>query len=144
MAEKFSTLQTVSSNDFILQKVTFIELPDAPCYAPGIAPGLFFITPKLIGCNIFVAHDVGLHKYWVIRISGKNPHKPPDLTRKPTRDKLNTVSKKCLNIAFYVFTYLLNRLRLDSSNPAKTTSIGAGQEEIRKVNRAYSNEQIRF
>ena len=55
----------------IFQKVTFIELPDAPIHTPGIAPGIFFITPKLIGCNIFVAHDEGLHKDWIIRVSVK-------------------------------------------------------------------------
>lgn len=35
-----------------------------------------------MGCNIFVAHDDGLHKYWVIRISAKNPHKPPALNKR--------------------------------------------------------------
>ena len=51
------------------QKVSFIELPDTPTHAPKY----FFITPKLIGCNIFVAYDVELHKYFVIRVSGKTP-----------------------------------------------------------------------
>ena len=54
--------------------MTFIELPDAPIHTPGIAPGIFFITPKLIGCNIFVAHDEGLHKDWIIRVSVKANH----------------------------------------------------------------------
>ena len=44
-----------------------------------------------MGCNIFVAHDVGLHKYWVVRISAKNPHKPPDLNRIPSKDKITKV-----------------------------------------------------
>ena len=42
------------------------------------------VTPKLVGCNIFVAHDPGLHKFWVLRISGKDPQKPPDLGKKVT------------------------------------------------------------
>ena len=51
------------------------ELPSAPLYTPGIAPGLFFVTPRLAGCNIFVAHDPAIHKYWILRISSKNPCK---------------------------------------------------------------------
>ena len=43
------------------------ELPSAPLFTPGIAPGLFFATPKLAGCNIFVAHDPAIHKYWILR-----------------------------------------------------------------------------
>ena len=93
----------ISFKLFFPQKITFIELPDASTYAPGIAPGLFFITPKLMGCNIFVAHDVGLHKYWVVRISAKNPHKPPDLNRIPSKDKITKVcimqAEKCSTIS---------------------------------------------
>ena len=58
-----------------------MELPSASVYSPGVAPGMFFVTPKLVGCNIFVAHDPGLHKFWVLRISGKNPQRPPDLAK---------------------------------------------------------------
>ena len=43
------------------------ELPSAPLFTPGIAPGLIFSTPKLAGCNIFVAHDPAIHKYWILR-----------------------------------------------------------------------------
>ena len=56
-----------------------------------------------MGCNIFVAHDVGLHKYWVVRISAKNPHKPPDLNRIPSKDKITKVcimqAEKCSTIS---------------------------------------------
>ena len=67
-----------------MQKVSFIELPDAPIYTPGIAPSVFFITPKLISCNIFVAHDINLHKYWVIRISEKSAAQQPSLEEDST------------------------------------------------------------
>ena len=40
---------------------------------------MFFVTPRLAGCNIFVAHDPSIHKFWVLRISSKNPYLPPDL-----------------------------------------------------------------
>ena len=40
--------------------MTFIELPEASVLTPGLAPGFFFVTPKLTGCNIFVAYDKGL------------------------------------------------------------------------------------
>ena len=52
---------------YLSQNVLFMELPSAPLFTPGIAPGLFFVTPKLAGCNIFVAHDPAIHKYWVLR-----------------------------------------------------------------------------
>ena len=39
--------------------MTFIELPEASVLTPGLAPGFFFVTPKLTGCNIFVAYDKG-------------------------------------------------------------------------------------
>ena len=31
----------------LAQKVTFTELPESPVLTPGIAPGNFFVTPKL-------------------------------------------------------------------------------------------------
>ena len=52
---------------YLSQNVLFMELPSAPLFTPGIAPGLFFVTPKLAGCNIFVAHDPAIHKYWILR-----------------------------------------------------------------------------
>ena len=55
--------------------MTFVELPEATVLTPGLAPGFFFVTPKLSGCNIFVAYDSGLHKHWIIRVSAKNAHK---------------------------------------------------------------------
>ena len=39
--------------------ITFIELPSLSVHASGFATGLFFVTPNLVGCNIFVAHDPG-------------------------------------------------------------------------------------
>ena len=48
-----------------------------------------------------MAHDVGLHKYWVVRISAKNPHKPPDLNRIPSRDKITKVWEKIYHIILY-------------------------------------------
>ena len=85
--------------NYLSQNILFIELPSAPLFTPGIAPGLFFATPKLAGCNIFVAHDPAIHKYWILRwvqgrkyylaavnqifsrISSKNPYLPPDLEK---------------------------------------------------------------
>lgn len=64
---------------YLTQNILYLELPNASLHAPGVAPGLFFVTPRLVGCNIFIAHDPGLHKFWVLRISGKDPHRPPDL-----------------------------------------------------------------
>ena len=60
------------------QKVSFIELPDTPTHAPNY----FFITPKLIGCTISVAYDEALHKYFVIRVSGKTPETEEDKKEK--------------------------------------------------------------
>ena len=42
---------------------------------PGLAPGFFFVTPKLSGCNVFVAYDSGLHQHWIIRVSAKDNQK---------------------------------------------------------------------
>ena len=56
-----------------------MDLPDSTIHAAGIVPGLFLMTPKLTACNIFVAYDSGLHKFFVFRVGGRNPHKPPDL-----------------------------------------------------------------
>ena len=63
----------------ILQDVTMMELPDSTMHTAGVVPGLFLLTPKLTACNIFVAYDSGLHKFFVMRVGGRNPHKPPDL-----------------------------------------------------------------
>ncbi|TRY72044.1 hypothetical protein TCAL_10860 [Tigriopus californicus] len=63
----------------IYKNILYMELPSASLCTPGVAPGVFFVTPRLLGCNIFVVHDPGLHKFWVLRISGKNPQKPPDI-----------------------------------------------------------------
>jgi len=84
---------------FSFQKVTFIELPDAPIHTPGIAPGIFFITPKLIGCNIFVAHDEGLHKDWIIRVSVK-ANNPRGVSHKTTEFSLVSVVTKYCVVSF--------------------------------------------
>ena len=72
----FSVQYTLYS---ILQDVTMMELPDSTMHTAGVVPGLFLLTPKLTACNIFVAYDSGLHKFFVMRVGGRNPHKPPDL-----------------------------------------------------------------
>ena len=56
-----------------------MELPESIVHTAGIVPGLFMLTPKLTACNIFVAYDLGLHKFFVMRVGGRNPHKPPDM-----------------------------------------------------------------
>ena len=56
-----------------------MELPESIAHTAGIVPGLFMLTPKLTACNIFVAYDLGLHKFFVMRVGGRNPHKPPDM-----------------------------------------------------------------
>ncbi len=38
-----------------------MELPSLSVHASGFATGLFFVTPNLDGCNIFLAHDPGLN-----------------------------------------------------------------------------------
>ena len=70
-----------------------MELPDTALHTAGIAPGLFFMTPKLTGCNIFVAHDPGMHKFYVFRVGGKHPHKPPDMN-----NNTNKVFMKWLHV----------------------------------------------
>ena len=65
--------------NFISQDVTMMELPESIAHTAGIVPGLFMLTPKLTACNIFVAYDLGLHKFFVMRVGGRNPHKPPDM-----------------------------------------------------------------
>ena len=88
----------------IFQKVTFIELPDAPIHTPGIAPGIFFITPKLIGCNIFVAHDEGLHKDWIIRVSVK----ANNTSTRGNKSELSLVSNFHLQIQVLLYGLLSN------------------------------------
>jgi hypothetical protein len=44
-----------------MQVITFMELPSLSVHASGFATGLFFVTPNLDGCNIFLAHDPGLN-----------------------------------------------------------------------------------
>ena len=52
-----------------------MDLPEASVLTPGLAPGFFFVTPKLSGCNVFVAYDSGLHQHWIIRVSAKDTQK---------------------------------------------------------------------
>jgi len=73
---------------------------DAPIHTPGIAPGIFFITPKLIGCNIFVAHDEGLHKDWIIRVSVK-ANNPRGVSHKTTEFSLVSVVTKYCVVSFW-------------------------------------------
>ena len=45
---------------------------------------LQYMYYNLIGCNIFVAYDVELHKYYVIRVSGKTPESEENKKEKVT------------------------------------------------------------
>ena len=62
-----------------------------------------------------MAHDVGLHKYWVVRISAKNPHKPPDLNRIPSKDKITKVcimqAEKCSTLSMEMLKQSANLIK---------------------------------
>ncbi|XP_023337079.1 stress response protein NST1 [Eurytemora carolleeae] len=98
---------------------------------------------KSLGCNIFVAHDPQLHKYWVLRISGKNAVVPPELEKdkeleakeeeekekqlqkEPTTDeKLSALEKKLMKL------------------PRASTEIGKLKKEIENLKVLKNQEKI--
>ena len=78
---------------------------------PGLAPGYFFVTPKLSGCNIFVAYDRGLHQHWIIRVSAKYTQKQRQITQAPKVSdqfyRVHLVLNPCKSVIFSAFLIIL-------------------------------------